>query len=78
MKKFNLISFTGIIFAMGMATTFGQASAAVIYQSASPGPAVCSAGGFSLDNTQFLGARFSLGSTSGLIFSTECTMQVGS
>lgn len=62
MKKLNLISFTGIIFAMGMATTFGQAFAAVIYQSASPGPADCSAGGSSLDNTQFLGARLSRGS----------------
>jgi hypothetical protein len=66
MKKFNLISFTGIIFAMGMATTFGQASAAVIYQSASTGPADCSAGGAFLDNTQFLGARFSLGSATTL------------
>ncbi|WP_239292571.1 hypothetical protein [Candidatus Nitrotoga sp. 1052] len=78
MKKFNLISFTGIIFTMGMATAFGQASAAVIYQSAGSGPADCSASGSSLDNTQFLGARFSPGSTSGLICSTECTMQVES
>ncbi|BBJ23508.1 PEP-CTERM sorting domain-containing protein [Candidatus Nitrotoga sp. AM1P] len=66
MKKFNLIAFTGIIFAMGMATTFGQAFAAVIYQSASPGPADCTAGGSTLDNTQFLGARFNLGSTTTL------------
>lgn len=66
MKKFNLITFTGIIFAMGIATTFGQASATVIYQSASPGSADCSAGGAFLDNTQFLGARFSLGSTTTL------------
>ena len=66
MKNSNLRSFAGIIFAMGMATTFGQASAAVIYQSASPGPTDCSAGGSILDNTQFLGARFSLGSTTTL------------
>lgn len=66
MKKFNLITFTGIIFAMGMTTTIGQTSAAVIYQSASPGPADCSAGGSILDNTQFLGARFSLGSATTL------------
>jgi hypothetical protein len=52
MKIFKLMSFTGIVLAMGMATTFGQASAAVIYQSASPGPADCSAGGSILDNTQ--------------------------
>lgn len=78
MKNFNLISLSGIIFAMGMATTFCQASAAVLYQSASPNPADCLSAGITMDNAQFVGARFSLGSTPGLICFLGCVMQVGS
>lgn len=66
MQKNNFRLPAKIAAALALALIPAFASAAVIYQSASAGPADCSVFGSIVDSGQFLGARFSLGSTTTL------------
>lgn len=55
-----------LLVAAGLALASPGVNASILYQSATAGPADCSSGGSIVDNSQFLGTRFSLSSSTTL------------